>query len=224
MVCWKRLAILSLGSLVCTGGNASSRDGLYLGAGVGGSYDQYALLTTNLTSGFGIQSPTLHQSSILGDLFLGFGGTANTGFYFAGELGTYFPKRSATLTRPGIFPSNFTFRETLRVQDYATLDLLPGYRFNEGWLLYARGGLTYAQMGLYQFANAMTSSFNTEQNRLGGRIGAGVNYAINNNFGLGLDYFFTQYQDMNAKTFALNTRFNQQLSSNFVGISALYTI
>lgn len=222
---WKQLVVVCLGTLLAVNTQANSRDKLYIGAGVGATFDQFDLTTRNIINGFTIKSPTNDKTSALGNVFVGYGGTSASGFYLAAELGTYFPRRSATNNnRPGVFLTTLTFTDTLRVQDYVTLDALPGYRFNETWLLYGRAGLSYANLELHQPATVATPTFNFSEDKLGRRIGAGLNFAANKHLGIGLDYFYTYYPQMNSVTGAFNTSFSQKTSSNYVGVSALYTI
>ncbi|MCP0913420.1 MULTISPECIES: outer membrane protein [Legionella] len=222
---WKKLSLACLGILLATASQANTREGIYAGAGIGASFDQFNLSTKNTVTGFTIKSPVQKNTSALGNVFLGYGGTMDTGFFLGGEVGTYFPRRSATIyNRPGVSVTSLTFNDTLKVHDYVTADILPGYRFNDDWLLYARGGLTYANLNIYQAPGTSGVTFRADENKFGGRIGAGINYAFNDNLGVGLDYFYTRYQEMNANLPAFNIRFNQQVSGNYVGLSALYTI
>ncbi|AHE66912.1 outer membrane beta-barrel protein [Legionella oakridgensis] len=222
---WKPLTLACVGTCLAINVHASSRDGLYFGAGIGAAFDQFDLTTKNIINGFTVKSPMNEKTSAVGNVFVGYGGTADSGFYLAGELGTYFPSRSATnYGRPGVFITASTFTDTMRVQDYATIDALPGYRLNEAWLLYGRAGLTYAHFELNQAATALVPAFNSSENKWGGRIGAGLNFAFNSNLGIGLDYFYTHYPKVNTTAGAFNTSFTQQVCSNYVGISALYTI
>ncbi|KTC65147.1 Opacity protein and related surface antigens (plasmid) [Legionella adelaidensis] len=211
----------SIGFLLSGSSLASSRDGVYGGIGLGGVSDSYSFRLNNLSTG-GAFSKKPTEKSFLGGLFLGYGATNDLGFYLAGEIGTYLPRRSTTVNGvAGIYPGIPTFNDRLRVKDLVTFDLLPGYRFNETWLLYVRTGLSFSQLSFYQPATTVPTIDETE-NKVGGRIGLGLNYALTNNVGIGLDYFYTHYQELNTNQFGIDT--NQKLSSNYLGISALYTI
>lgn len=220
-----QLSVVCAGLVFAANIQASSRDGVYLGAGIGAIADKYDLTTKNLTTGFSVKSPVSDEKNALANVFLGYGSTADSGLYLAGELGSNFSGRSTTISnRRGVALTTLTFADKLQVQDYATFDLLPGYRFNEDWLLYGRAGLTYSHFSLRESATALTPAFNVSENKAGGRLGAGINFAFNNNWGMGVDYIYTRYTEMNAKAALYNVSFNQKLSSNYLGLSTFYTI
>lgn len=216
----KQLAIFGLGVLLTLNSHASSRDGIYFGAGVGGIQDNYDFTVNNAKTGS--FKSIKDNTNGLGNLFLGYGNTTDAGFYVAGELGTYFPRRSTTINThvPGV--ANFS--DQLHAQDYAVLDILPGYRFNEVWLAYGRAGLSYSSLSVDQAATANFPALSNSENKIGGRIGAGINFAWNSNWGFGVDYTHTIYAEMNSRYFAYNTYLSQKLASNYIGISAFYTI
>ncbi len=221
----KTASIIGFGLVISVSSHATSRDGFYVGLGVGASYDKFDLTTKNNATGFTVRSASENATNVIGSAFLGYGNTAESGFYLGGELGTYLPKRSLTITnRPGVALTNLTFSDKLTVQDYVTFDVLPGFRLSENWLLYLRGGITYAHMTIYQPTQGAATSFSADNNRIGGRVGAGVNVGFTDNFGMSLDYFYTQYQDSSYTFPAFNTKFTQGVSSNYFGISASYTL
>jgi outer membrane immunogenic protein len=203
---------------------ASPRDGFYLGAGVGETFNRYELATKNTVTGFNVKKHDNHNSTV-GNAFLGYGYTASNSFFLGVELGTIFPRRSGTIKRPGVTFTSFSFVNRLSVQDYLTGDLLPGYRINERWLIYARAGFSYAHLSLHQDANAAASGpkFNRSDNKWGGRIGLGVNYGLTKHLGLGLDYFYTGYQKMNSRWPAFDVQFKQSTHSHYLGISLIYS-
>lgn len=60
---------------------------------------------------------------------------------------------------------------------------------------------------------------------MGGRLGAGLEFTLNNHFSTGLDYFHTRYQEMTTVSAPpFNTRFRQRASNNYIGISIGYTL
>ncbi len=221
----KRNALTTITILISVTLNAqaNTRDGFYVGAGIGMSADEYELTTTNLTSGLSIKN-NADDTNAIGDIFAGFGYTTASSFFWGGEIGTYFPSRSITVkNRPDLTFPNTGVNDTLKIQDYLTLDLLPGYAISQNVLVYGRAGITYSSLSLSQAASGVIPSFNYSENKWGGRFGVGVNFSFNNNFGVGLDYFYTTYQNMNT-TAPVNTRFTTNASSNYLGISILYTI
>jgi outer membrane immunogenic protein len=220
------LLVLGLAFLIAMNGHAAVRNGIYGGAGIGAAFDHYDLTTSNIATGFTVNS-NANKTNLIGNAFIGYGYTADNCFYLGGELGTNFPKRSITINgRPGVVITPATFNDTLRIQDYVTGDLLPGYRIDTSWLVYGRVGITYSRLSVNQDANvsAGTPSFSDGTMRVGGRLGAGINYSLSNNLGLGVDYYYTFYQSKstNWSTFLLN--FNQKPYTNFVGLSLFYSI
>lgn len=223
--CHVRVVSFGLGLILSSSACCMSRDGIYAGIGLGGVSDQFDLTTRNTATGYTITSPTSSASSFLGSVFVGYGTTLVSGLYLAGELGTDYPRRQTTINnRPGVTLTNYTFSNALRVQDYVTFDGLVGYRVNESWLAYARLGLSYSNLSLYQPAIPITPAFNFSDSAIAGRIGAGINYGFSQNLGFGLDYIYMTYQENNAYAWAYNTSYKQQVSSNYVGISIFYTI
>ena len=134
---WTSITAAVFGLAVCASAQAAVKNGLYLGAGVGGSYDLFDFTATNIRNGMRVSPPVNIETHAVGNAFLGFGDTSNVGLFLAGEVGTYFPSRSTTFNdRRGVAVSNLTFSDTLKVQDYVTLDLLPGFRLSDYWLVY----------------------------------------------------------------------------------------
>lgn len=147
-----------------------AKEGLYLGAGVGGSFNNYKLTATNLATGVDVNSK-VNNRAVIGDVFIGYGYTTVNSFYLGGEVGTNFPRRSATInSRPGVVVTSTTFTDTLQIRDYVTLDLLPGYRVMPYWLLYGRAGIIFGQLKLDQPANSAAGvpSFTASNNSVGG--------------------------------------------------------
>lgn len=213
------MALTAFSSMV----QANSRDGFYVGAGIGMSADNYDLTTTNLATGLWIQN-NADNTNVLGDIFGGFGYTTASAYFIGGEIGTYFPSRSITVAnRPDLTFPHVGVNDTLTIQDYITFDLLPGYAISQNILVYGRVGASYAGLELNQPMTTPVPGFNNNENKWGGRVGVGANYAFNNQFGVGIDYIYTSYQDT-LYTSPFNTSFKANASSNFLGISILYTI
>lgn len=144
-------------------------------------------------------------------------------FFLAGELGSYFPRRSVKVTRPGVTITPATFQDRISVQDYLTGDLLLGVRPKDCFVIYMRGGATWANLKLHQFANSSAPSFDGSQNRAGGRIGVGINYGVTRHFGLGLDYIFTSYQNMKSTWPEFSILFTEKVKSHYIGLSGIYS-
>jgi len=216
---------IGLAGLICSlTVQANTRDGFYLGAGIGASIDHYDLQASNLLNGYNLDMNT-DQTNTLGNVFVGMGYTTEYSLFLGGELGTNFPSHSATL--PGIAGISSTYplyKNTLQTKEYATLDVLPGYAFNPNILIYGRAGIGYAELTLKQPIIGTRHGFNINENRWGGRVGVGANIALNNTFGIGLDYYYTQYQAMNIYSPVFNTQFKPEGNNNYFGLSVLYNI
>lgn len=220
----KAITVIGL-SLCAVNGFAQERDNLYLGAGTDITFNQFSITANSTVTGFTVsKDPT--STDLIGKIFAGYGYTAKNNLYLGGELGTNFPRRSASTQRPGVSLTAFTFTDHLYVQDYLTGDILPGYRIHPDWLVYTRFGVSYAHLKLNQSANsaAGTPEFNASDNKFGGRIGLGINYAMTKHLGAALDYYYTSYQDLSATWTAFNTHFKYQPKTNFVGLSINYSI
>lgn len=211
---------------VVSSANNDIKEGLYLGAGVGGSFSNYKLTASNYLTNLSV-SKTSSNSNVVGNVFGGYGYTANNSLYLGGEIGTNFPRRSTTIHgRPGVSNTSTTYTDHLYIQDYVTLDVLPGYRIQPNWLAYARLGISFGQLKLYQpftVANGV-ESFEASKNVVGGRFGVGVSYAVSEHFGASIDYYYSDYQKFNSTWPRYTINFNNTSSSNYVGVSVVYTV
>ena len=200
------------------------KEGPYVGLGIAGSFDHFDLKTENKGTSFEIQK-SKNNSQVLGSAFLGYGFTTCNLFYIGAELGTYFPERSANLTRPGVTLTAFSFTNRFSVQDYLTGDFLLGYRPYCCWLLYVRGGASFSRIRLHQFENlaAQVPTLEVRKNKAGGRVGVGINYAFNKNWGLGLDYIYTTYQNFRFFWDQFDQSFNLRTDSHYLGLSTIYS-
>lgn len=203
---------------------ANVRDGLYVGGGVGSSTDELDLTVTRINSALSVHSDA-DNSNWLGNVFLGYGTTFYDAYFLAGELGANFPSHSVAiharsdLTFLNLIPSN-----NLTIQDYLTFDVLPGYALTENILFYGRLGLSYSSLTLKQPTIGPLGSLNTSENKFGGRFGVGANLSVSNSIALGLDYFYSAYQDMSIYSFPTYAHFATNVNSNYLGLSLLYQI
>jgi len=219
-----KLSFVCMGTMLVWNAHAIIRDQAYLGAGVAATFDDYKLNATNRTAGASSKVSTT-DTSALGDVFIGYGYTFDTQFYLAAELGTYFPRRSATLPpRPGVTVLGPRFIDHVNVQDYLTGDLLLGRRCNQDWLTYLRLGLVYDNVGVYQPSQLGTGSFRKNKHGVGERVGVGLNYALNDHWGIGADYYYTFHSKLNATWPAYNLNFSEKIGSNFIGLSIFYSL
>lgn len=204
--------------------DASVRDNIYVGLGVGDSFTHFDLKGENRINSFSVKKKK-ENNRAFGNAFLGFGYTTCNSFYIAAEVGTYFPERSLKISRPGVVFTNFTFIDRLVVQDFLTGDILLGYRPNECFLVYVRGGASYARIKLHQFENISvgTPIFDAKKNKAGIRGGVGINYALTNNFGIGLDYVYTYYQNLRSFWSDFNMSFSVRPHTHFIAFSVIYS-
>ncbi len=219
--------LLALVTFICattTYANEGIKNGIYLGAGGGESFNNYVFSTTNTVTNT-IANTKPSNNTFLGNIFAGYGLTTDENLYFGGELGTNFPQREASTTHPGVTLTGQTFTNHVFVQDYLTGDLLPGYRMDSKLLLYARLGLSYAHLQLTQDANsaAGTPSFSSNANKIGGRVGVGASYPLTKNLGVGADYFYAAYPAFSTNWPAYNIHFEQKPHTNYFGASLIYT-
>lgn len=198
---------------------ACVREGFYCGAGFGDSIDHYS----QKASGIAVINRSRTLDHLAGTAFAGFGYTL-CNFYMAAEIGTYFPKRSMTIERPGANFIDSTFLTTTSVQDFVTGDILLGFRPDNTFLCYLRGGVSYSRLSFFQFTNELENVSALDRSKKGAalRLGAGINYAITSCFGIGLDYIFTSYSSLSFTT-KLPTNFKVKGYSNYIGISGIFS-
>ncbi|MCH9689054.1 MAG: porin family protein [Gammaproteobacteria bacterium] len=202
------------------------KNGLYLGAGVGTSINDYNLYALNYSTG--INNTTKKSSAdIIGNVFIGYGYTSLNDFYLGLEAGTNFPGRATNIyNRPGVTVAGTNiYSDTLTAQDYITLDLVPGFRPNTNWLIYGRAGLAAGNLQFYQAKNitANTEEVNDRGTELGGRLGVGLTYAFNQYLSLSADYFYTEYKKFTNTVPKYTIAFQNKGKYNFIGGSLTYT-
>ncbi len=206
--------------------NFNPKNGLYIGAGVGTFFNDYTLHTVDIPTGFNATTRQ-NNANVIGNLFLGLGCTAVNSLYLGGEIGTNFPGRSANIyNTPSVsIGGGNIFSNTLNVQDYITIDVLPGYRLTGNWLAYARIGAAFADFHFSQDANpvANTVVINKRSTQFGGRFGVGSTYAFNKYLSLSADYFYAEYTTYAAFIPEWNIDFKNNGKYNYVGLSLTYT-
>ena len=221
----KKLLVTLLLSFSSISSHAYVRDYLYLGAGVGPSFNNYSFTVKDIPTGLSITSYPSNISWI-GNIFLGYGYTFTNCFYLAGELGTNFPNRTTSVTRSGVINA-LQYQDQLGLQDYITLDLLPGYRgFDPSLLVYGRIGASFSRMTISQNASGTDQSFSASYGTTaGGRIGIGATYSLTLNLGLSADYYFAAYPTLwvNQTLNSGSSQYKQQPHVNYLGLSLLYS-
>lgn len=202
--------------------HATLRENVYLGLGCGAVFDEFDFEAKNVNTGFAIHKKA-RQTSCLGTVFFGYGYTNDDCFYLGGEIGTNFPRRISTLHRKDVALTDFTFTNVVAVQDYLTVDVLPGYRISDECLIYARIGGSYGNVGLKLEANELAGAaeYNFHQDRYGLRAGLGINYAYSELVGFGIDYYYTGYQKIKTFIGQYATDQNQRPQTHYVGLSLI---
>lgn len=208
------------GLLFCAKINAA---GFYLGAGFGESFNHYDFIVKNNLTGVTVNH-TPDKNVTLVNVFAGYGVVFPACFYLGTEIGTNFPRRSITTTRPGVSLTSLTFIDYLRIRDYVTGDILPGYQINPCLVAYGRAGVTYSELTINQPDNPVApgTRFNPSEKQWGGRFGAGIRYSLTNNFGISGDYIFTAYQQLKSDFTIFHATYSLKAHSNFIGLSLYY--
>lgn len=205
---------------------AYMKEGLYLGAGIGGAMYNDKIQAYNPVT-LVSREKSFNSNSALASVFIGVGHTWCDKYFLGLEANSYFPHHSSYWPdRLGVTATTQTFEDKFLTQNYVNLDLLPGYRLNSDWLVYGRVGLAFSDIIVNQHANSSVDvdSYSNTSTVMGGRFGAGINYQISQHLGAGVDYFYS-YNPLNNTSF--NDRFTVLgLSShyNYVGFSLFYTV
>ncbi len=206
---------------------ATVREGVYAGAGYGGTYDFLEYKATNLLN-CNVVKKSKNRFHSLGTVFIGYGHTFNScngNVYLGAELGTSFPKRRVTVRRPGATFTGQTFTDHMSVQEYVNLDLLPGFRFFcDDLLFYARVGASYAHLQFSQDANAAANltALHKKSDEWGLRVGTGINYAFCDWLGVALDYIYTGYPDISKIRRSTSTKHAQKTHTQYIGVSLIF--
>lgn len=221
-----RIYISLIACLICFTAEATVREGIYIGAGCGATFDHFEYKATNLQTS-NVVKKSINKSHCLGMAFLGYGHTfdfCNSNFFIGGEIGTSFPKRFVTIHRQGATFTNQTFVNHMSVQEYMNIDLMPGYRLLNKMLFYVRAGTSYAKLKLSQDANASAnlSALHKKSNKWGLRLGLGLNYEFFDWLGIGIDYIYTGYQKISTVRSSTNTKHAQKTHTQYVGISIIF--
>lgn len=197
------------------------RDGGYLGLGVGYAMDHASSRIRDSAIGFSAERNN-GRGQAVGTAFLGYGLTVCCYMYYAAELGTSFPGREVKDAQadPGS-----TFERKAAFHDYATGDFLIGCRLTNCFLWYMRGGTSLAEL---HFRHRELTAFGREEaesktTRLVGRIGAGINYGITPQFGIGIDFIYTAYNRIRFPSHGADTQLKASGRSNYIGLSGIYS-
>ncbi len=202
------------------------REGLYVGAGIGGGMYSDTITAYNPIVLNSINNST-NSSGALASVFAGVGRTYYDKFYLGAEANSYFPGHSPSWQdRPGVTVKGYFYESQFQVRNYVNLDLLPGYRINPDWLVYGRAGISFSQVAVNQEGNRLASvdPYSDTHDFTGGRFGAGVAYQLTDHVGAAVDYY---YSYIPTSSFSFNDRSTVlQLDDrlNYVGFSLFYTV
>lgn len=219
-------------SLICCSANAGTigdiaelknpKENVYLGAGVGASLNNNQF-TANATSLGNVVNSTMNDTYALANVFLGYGQTFRNYLYLGGEANIYSARKLVFKDRQGVVSTNNVFDEQYTVQDYLTMDMLPGYRPNSNTLIYARVGLAFRNMTFHHQA-VVEQPLADSTNSVGGRFGGGLTYAITKKFAASVDYFYTYAPTYGTFVPASAIQFTYKTYSNYIGGSFVVTI
>jgi outer membrane immunogenic protein len=200
------------------------KEGLYVGAGIGGSMYNNKITAYNTTSLFQVNR-TFNSSDAQASVFAGVGKTYNDKYYLGLEANSYFPRHNSTWSqRPGVTRTALNFQTSFQTQNYVNLDLLPGYRVSPQWLIYGRAGLSFSNITLSQEPISTSPTLAQTNSKIGGRFGAGIAYQITDHIGAGVDYYYSYMPTSTHNFFGREIGYQLDSYWNYVGFSLFYTV
>lgn len=200
------------------------KEGVYLGVGIGASINDDRLTVTDLTVNHSV-TVSSNNTNAQGNVFLGYGHTFSNALYLGAEANIYTPRIAKFYDRPGASFTTTTFNDKYTINDYLAVDLLPGYRVNSNLLVYGRVGMSFRNTNFNQQALVnVPQSVADSTHSVDGRFGAGVTYALTKKFAASVDYFYSYAPRFGTYMPIYSDQFDFKSSSNYVGLSLLYTI
>jgi len=195
--------------------------GAYVGTSLGITHGKTELSVLNNNNNYEISKDD-RTNDFMATVFLGYGARVKDKFYLGGEIGTLLTKSKFLIDRPGALYSE-QFVDHLSIQNYLSTDLIPGYQVNDKTLIYGRIGASYSRLELFQPSPAANIPvISDEQNKIGRRLGIGIDYSLNQNFSLGADYIYTYYPAFSYTAMPYNVNFNFQPNTNQFGVHLKY--
>ncbi|MFA6409588.1 MAG: hypothetical protein WCW01_05390 [Gammaproteobacteria bacterium] len=193
-----------------------------------GFYVNAAILEAMSNNTFQVYSPStnttftkkLKNGHFLGNIALGYGYDLPRNFYIGSELTANIGKIIADITRVGVLYQDQIFHNQTTIQDYVALDITPGFKINNNLLLYARMGMVDGKISITQDTIPSVVGFQNSANKVGGRLGLGIDYTIAN-FGVGADYIYSFYSSFDTKS-PRNTEYNLIPRSHILGLHVRY--
>lgn len=212
------LALISCCSLIAA--QSALADGLYVGAAVMEALPHSTFLIYSPSQN-DIFKQTVSNGNLLGNLFVGYGYSFQNKLYLGTELSGSLGKISSVIKdRKGVLYLDKLFTNNMSETDYVALDLTPGYKINDKWLVYSRLGLVDGKLSISQNDVAGVTGFNNSINKIGYRFGIGIDYAISN-ISLGADYIYSFYNTFNT-TSPRNTIYTYTPRNNMFGLHVSY--
>lgn len=218
----KKLLAICFGLLPVT--IAHALDGLYVGGSAGARFGSFDFNTKSLTSGLTVNKSD-SQSNAAGSVFAGYGSSVYSNAYLGAEVGANLYKNTGKINRFSTVFLGSSVTDTMYLRDYVTADLLPGFKLNDELTIYGRLGLSYSRLKLHQSplpANNVPV-FELSQDKVGGRVGAGADYAFANNWSLGADYTYSFYPDFSTYWPLFNVTYRFKTKLNTVSAHLRYT-
>lgn len=204
---------------------AYMKEGLYVGAGIGGAMYNDKVQAYNPIS-LVSREKSFSNSSALASAFIGVGHTWCDKYFLGLEVNTYFPHHIVEWPdRQGVTAVNYTFENRFLTQNYINFDFLPGYRVTPEWLVYGRVGLAFSDLISNEEGNRAGNvpPFSDTSTVIGGRFGAGINYQLSKHIGAGVDYFYSYNPLTNTSFNDLSAVIGLSSHYNYVGFSLFYT-
>jgi len=159
-------------------------------------------------------------SGMLGGAFIGVGSLIVPHFWLAGEvMGDFSSSRSGT---KNIRAAGHASTGRFRARYGYTVSLIPGYRFSELFMLYARFGIGQTRFAYTQSVPPATASGSTDSNPVGGAVfGVGVQFRLGPAFHLRGEYdreVYRHFTTFGNRAMPVENQFHLGLLYDFGGI------
>jgi len=153
--------------------------------------------------------PHQYSNDFTGAVFAGYNRTFDS-MYIAAQVSASYAERKNTINGLADDRSDFQFlrnKASMCLNSFEIdLDLLPGYMINPCTLFYARIGLTFNELTFRSDSFVTTDSgtisvkLKKETNKVGIRLGAGIEEGLSKKVSLRADYIYTYYgKTLNVK-------------------------
>lgn len=239
----KKFALFGAAACLAVSGSASAQ-GLYIGAGVGGTglmnqvsnYSNSLTLPFDVTSthaGLNTGSANFAKTGFSGDVFAGYVFCVGNGFVLAPELKGSFTNTKqndsitagGTITVPGYAPVTLSDTDTFsqKVSGSFNVSLRPGYYVTDNTMIYGRVGYSWTKFNTTYTDSLSTVSLNNSKTRGGWAVGGGIEVNLTGQLGLRGDYVYTRYSNF-TMTNSVNQSATFKPSTNSLTVGLVYTI